>query len=356
MIHIIIGTKAQLIKMAPVMKELADRNIGYNFIFTGQHNETIDELINVFKLKAPDYRLYSGRDITSVPAMIAWMIYCLFKSVKNKSEIFRNKKGIALVHGDAFSALLGALMAKISGVKVGHVEAGLRSFNSFHPFPEEITRVLTSYLADYHFCPGEFALDNSRKYRGEKINTRENTLLDALNSAVGGAVSADRPQEKYGLVSIHRFENVFNKKRFKSILDLLEEISGSIKLLFVMHPVTEKKLKEFGFMPELTGNTNIKLMPRIDYFRFIKFLNNSEFIITDGGSNQEESYYLGKPCLIMRKTTERKEGLGQNAVVAGYDKKITEDFVANYSKLTGNPGDFNVSPSKIIVDYLTVQS
>jgi len=133
MIYIILGTKAQLIKMAPVMKELADRNIGYNFIFTGQHRETINELVNVFKLKAPDYRLYDGRDITSVLAMFFWTVHCLIKTFKNKAEIFKgDKNGMALVHGDAFSALFGALMAKISGLKVGYVEAGLRSFDLFH--------------------------------------------------------------------------------------------------------------------------------------------------------------------------------------------------------------------------------
>lgn len=354
MIHIVIGTKAQLIKMAPVMKELADRNISYNFIFTGQHRETIDELINVFKLKKPDFRLYEGKDITSIPAMILWIIYCLVKTFKNKSQIFKGgKNDVILTHGDAFSALLGALIAKIAGIKAGYVEAGLRSFNYFHPFPEEIVRMLTSHLVNYHFCPGDFAFNNSQKYKGIKINTKENTLLDALRLAIGDKEKkAELPDEKYGLVSIHRFENVFNKKRFAMILDFLEGISQKIKLLFVLHLVTKNKLEEFCFMPQLADNKNIILLPRMDFFRFIKFSNYAEFIVTDGGSNQEEDFYLGKPCLIMRKTTERKEGLGKNAVISDYNKKIIDDFVANYPRLKRNPVSFNISPSKIIVDYL----
>ena len=305
------------------MKELADRNIGYNFIFTGQHRETIDELINVFKLKAPDYRLYDGRDITSVPAMFFWIVRCLIKTLKNKTEIFKgDKDGMALVHGDAFSALLGALMAKISGLKVGYVEAGLRSFDLFHPFPEELTRRIVSGFAECHFCPGDFAFNNSKEYKGVKINTRENTLLDALRLAISSETIINWPQEKYAVISIHRFENVFNKKRFKFILKLLETISEKIKPLFIVHPVTEKKLKKFGFWAELLNNKIIELRPRSDYFRFIKLLNNSEFIITDGGSNQEESYYLGKPCLVMRKTTERKEGLGKNVIISEYNQEI----------------------------------
>src|SRR3990170_7628853 len=156
MINIIIGTKAQLVKMAPIMAGLQNKNIEYNFIFTGQHKETINELLNTFKLKMPNFTLYQGNDITGVFQMILWVIRSLIQTIVQKKQIFRDQKGIALVHGDAFSALLGALMAKIGGLKVGYIEAGLRSFKLFEPFPEEITRRITSLLVDYHFCPGKF--------------------------------------------------------------------------------------------------------------------------------------------------------------------------------------------------------
>lgn len=353
MIHVILGTKAQLIKMAPVMKELADRNIGYNFIFTGQHKETIRELIEVFKLKSPDYTLYSGPDITKISQMIFWILRCLAHTIKNKSEIFKNQKGIILIHGDTASTLLGSLMAKMTGLKIGYVEAGLRSFRLFNPFPEELIRRIASRLADYHFCPGAFAFGNSEKYKGEKINTKENTLLDSLGWVIKNEdkIDVNIPGEKYCLVSIHRFENIFNRKRLSYILGIFKEISG-IRILFILHKPTKEKLIEFGFYEGLEKDSRIELRPRYDYFRFIKLLRNSEFLITDGGSNQEESYYLGKPCLVMRKTIERKEGLGKNVVISGYNKKIIGDFIADYQKFKGNPASFNVSPSKIIVDYI----
>ncbi|MHA1439881.1 MAG: UDP-N-acetylglucosamine 2-epimerase [Promethearchaeota archaeon] len=315
-IHVVIGTKAQLIKVALVMVELQKRKIDYNFIFTGQHKETIKELMEVFKLKEPDYVIYQGKDITKIPQMIIWTIQCLIHTFKNKKKIFKNQKGVVLVHGDAFSVLLGAFMGKIAGLKVSYIEAGLRSFNFFHPFPEEITRRMTSRLADYHFCPGEFAFNNSKKYRGEKINTRVNTLYNPLKLVIGNKdnIQVGIPQEKYCLVSIRRFENIFKRTRFLFILKILEEISKQIKVLFVLHKPTREKLENFGFYRTLVENPNIELRPRYDYFKFIKLLSSAEFVITDGGSNQEESYYLGKPCLVMRKTTERKEGLDKNVV------------------------------------------
>ncbi|MDP2947278.1 MAG: UDP-N-acetylglucosamine 2-epimerase, partial [Nanoarchaeota archaeon] len=323
MIHVILGTKAQLIKMAPVMKELADRNIGYNFIFTGQHKETIGELIEVFKLKSPDYTLYNGADITKISQMFFWILKCLWQTIKNKKIIFKNKKGIILVHGDTASTLLGTLMAKIGDLKIGYIEAGLRSFNLLSPFPEEIVRRITSRLADYHFCPGAFACGNSEKYKGEKINTKENTLLDSLGWVIKNEdkIDVNIPEEKYCLVSIHRFENIFNRKRLSYILGIFKEIFG-IRILFILHKPTKEKLIVFGFYEGLEKDPRIELRPRYDYFRFIKLLRNSEFLITDGGSNQEESYYLGKPCLVMRKTTERKEGLGKNVIISEYNQEV----------------------------------
>jgi len=354
MIHILIGTKAQLIKVAPIMMELNNQGIEYNFIFTGQHKETIKELIEVFKLKEPDYVLYQGKDITRISQMIIWTIQCLIHTFKNKKKIFKNQKGIVLVHGDAFSVLLGAIMGKIAGLKTGHIEAALRSFNFFHPFPEEITRRITSRLVDYHFCPGNFAFNNSKKYKGEKINTEVNTLYDSLKLVLENKdnIQVDIPQEKYCLVSIHRFENIFKRSQFLFILKILERISRQIKVLFILHKSTREKLENFGFYQKLKENPNIELRPRYNYFKFIKLLRNSEFIITDGGSNQEESYYLGKPCLVMRKTTERKEGLGENVVISKYDKRTIEDFINNYQKYNLNPLNLQNSPSKIIVDYL----
>ncbi|MBN2094793.1 MAG: UDP-N-acetylglucosamine 2-epimerase [Candidatus Aenigmarchaeota archaeon] len=354
MIYITLGSKAQLIKMAPIMVELNKQNIKYRFIFTGQHKETIKELIDVFGLRRPDYTLYKGKDITQVFQMASWSVKCLVHTARNKKKIFPSKNGIVLVHGDAFSALLGAMMAKMSGLKVGYVEAGLRSNDIWNPFPEEITRRIVSRMVDYHFCQDEAAMNNSKKYGGKKINTRHNTLYDALMLAVRNQnkINVDIPGEKYGLVSIHRYENISSEKRLDEIVRSMEELSKNIRLLFILHKPTRERLKKYGIYGRIKKNPNIELRPRYDYFRFIKLVWNAEFVITDGGSNQEECSYLGKPCLLMRSKTERFEGLGKNTVISNYNRNVLMDFVKNYHSFKQVKNHCKKSPSKIIVNAI----
>ena len=352
-IYIILGTKAQLIKMAPVMSELQHRKIPYTFIFTGQHRETIKELLETFKLKKPDFTLHQGKDITKIGQMFIWGIKCFYKALKDRSRIFPNKNGLVLIHGDTASTVLGAIIGKLCGQKIGYVEAGLRSKDLFNPFPEEIFRLISSRLTDIHFCSGEEALKNSLKHKGVKVNTEANTLFDSLQLVIKDLhrVKIKIPNEKYCIVSIHRFENIFNRKKIEEIIEQVVFISKEIKVLFILHQPTKEKLKGFNFYKKLEKIENIELRPRYDYFKFIKLLYNSQFIVTDGGSNQEESFYLGKPCLLMRSKTERQEGLDKNVLISNYDKIIINDFLNNYQKYSSKLLNFKISPSKIIVDY-----
>ena len=352
MIHVILGTKAQLIKMAPIMVELKKRNIPYNFIFTGMHQNTIKEILGNFSIKSPDFVLHSGKDITGIMENVFWAFKILAKVVFSGKKIFRgDRNGIVLVHGDTSSTFLGAVAGKIAGLKVAHIESGLRSFNLFKPFPEELTRILVFNLSDYYYCAGKWALKNIKKYNGKKINTIENTLLDALKLAVENQsrIKVNIPKQKYAVVTVHRFENIFNKKQFEKIIKIIEETSKKIKLLFILHPPTRKRLEEFEFMERLKKNKNIELRPRYDYFEFVKLISNAEFVFSDGGSNQEECYYLGKPCLLLRDETERKEGLGRNVVLSKFNEKVIKDFVKNYRKFKFKMVKNKVSPSETIV-------
>ena len=350
MIYVLLGTRAQLIKMAPVMTELDERGLEYEFVFTGQHEETINDLLRVFRLRYPDIVLYSGREISRISEMISWFPVCLYRALKS----IPRRKGVFLVHGDAISALLGAISAKALGYRVGYVEAGLRSGDLLNPFPEEITRILTSELSDYHFCPGERALINSERYRGEKVNTYYNTLLDSLRmfSERMDDVKVDLPNSKYCLASIHRFENIFSKKRMEFIVDTILRVSEIMKVVFVLHKPTRERLLELRLHERLSKSENVELRPRYDYFKFMKLLWHSEFLLTDGGGNQEECFYLGKPCLIMRNRTEREDGIGKNAVLSKYDFMVVERFLEEYETLKSEPLGFDVSPSEIIVDFL----
>lgn len=355
MIHIVLGTKAQLIKMAPVMKKLTLKGIEYNYISTGQHKETIDDILTNFDIKKPDVHLYDGRDITSIFSMLIWSVKILWISFSRRKDIFRNdRNGIILVHGDTLSTVLGALMGKFTGLKVGHVESGLRSFNIFQPFPEEIFRKITFRLSDVMFCPGDWAVNNLKKYKGIKINTEINTLYDSLSFA-GPSIDKIRdieiPSEKFAIVTLHRFENVKSKDSLEKIVDLIEAVSNEINMVFILHQLTEKKLIRYGLMNRLRSNPKIEMRKRYDYFRFIKLITYSEFVISDGGSNQEECSYLGKPVLLFRNVTERNEGLGSNAVLSKFDKSIILEFVANYSQRNGSQLNVLKSPSDTILDY-----
>lgn len=354
MIHVFIGTKAQLIKMAPIMRVLQDRGIEYNFIYSGQHRDTVDDILGNFAIhKRPDVTLYHGKDITGIVQMGKWALDIVrkYSSPAHKAELFRNDhNGIVLNHGDTFSTLLGSFLAKRHGLKSAHVESGLRSHNIFHPFPEELTRLATFRLSDYFFAPGDWALANLAAYPGIKINTGRNTLSDALRYSV----QQQKPlrEGSYGLVSIHRFENIFFRKRLTQIVDMLIASDSARPKLFILHKPTEKKLREYGLYERLAACGHIELHPRYDYFRFIAYVRGSEYLITDGGSNQEECSYLGVPCLLMRRATERQEGLGHNTVLSNYDEAIVRNFMEYPQQYRREPLTLSHSPSAMIIDSL----
>ncbi len=352
MIHVIIGTRAQLIKIAPIMIELNDRCVDHLFVFTGQHTATIDDLIDLFKIKHPDFRLYDGREITRIGQAFLWSFRCILRSLSLRKN--SDKQNVALIHGDAYSSILAAVIAKLLKMKIGHVEAGLRSFDYFDPFPEEITRVLTSKLADFHFCPGKWAVNNLKSESGIKVNTGVNTLYDALTLFINreSEISIDLPKNRYSVVSIHRFENIYSKERLKLIVNLINSISERSHLIFILHPSTEHSLRSYKLLEILEQNDSIELKHRVDYFKFIKLMVNCEFIITDGGSNQEESYYLGKPCLLFRDKTERLEGLRRNVVLSRFRKTVIDHFIDNYTEYRYPILKVDEKPSKTIVDFL----
>ncbi len=355
MIHVVIGTKAQLIKMAPILKQMQQQGIEYNYILTGQHKDTVSNIAENFALKQPDYILYSGKDITSIMKMGIWFITSIFKTILYKKQIFKNdKRGIVLVHGDTFSTLLGAIMAKLASLKVGHVESGLRSFNLFHPFPEEITRILVFRLSNYVFCPGEWAINNVQRYKAKKINTQFNTLYDALMQVLPrlDEIEVNLPNHNYIIVTIHRFENIYNPAALNRIVSIVNEIAKSKKLIFILHKPTEKKLRQFRLYQILAQNPQVELRQRYDYFRFIKLIYHADFIVSDGGSNQEECYFLGKPILLLRKTTERHEGLGENCLLSEYKPELIADFVQNFKNYQKGVQKLSPSPTDIIIEQI----
>jgi len=358
MLHIIVGTRAQIIKMAPIMKALEEKKIDYNFIFLAQHRETIYEIMAQFKIKKPDIIIGDmGKDITKIKDMIFWSLRVLIYSFFKSKTIFRDDKhGIVLIHGDAPPLLLGALMAKRHGLKVAQVEAGLRSFNYLKPFPEEITRVFSSKtgLIDIFFCQDEKAAMNVAPYKKFSFCTHYNTMLDSLRLAENVSLNKTIAEAsgEFAIASLHRFETISKKEKLEQVVKELIKISRKIKLLFILHPPTRVALKKMNLYELLEQEPACHLLPRLGFFEFNQILRNTEFIITDGGSNQEECFYLGVPCLLFRNETERIEGLNTNVVLSKFNSEIIDDFVANYKSYRIKPVSANTSPSHFIIDQL----
>lgn len=358
MIHFVIGTRAQFFKMAPIMRECERRGYEWRWIYTAQHKDTIDNALKTFEIKSPDYTLFNwDTEAKTMSKMWYWFGKTLLQLSKGKKILdgYTGKKHIVLTHGDTLTTWWGALLGKLNGCKVMHVESGLRSFNLFKPFPEEINRLITFRLSDVYACPGEWAMNNLEKYKGVKLNTVENTQMDVLRFGLEKCESAeiDIPKSKYVIASLHRYENIFNEDRFEEIVTRTEEIAEKFEVYWVQHPATKEQLEKLAHLKErLLENNNITLLPRLEYLQFIKMIKHSEFVITDGGGNQEELFHLGKPTLIFRNETERQEGLGQTAIISKLDKGIIDDFMKNYAKYSIAPFSKSAQPTVTIVDYL----
>ncbi len=360
MIVCVIGTRAQLIKMAPVIREIEARRYPLSLLFTGQHKASMRELLAEFTIRTEPTVLYDGNEASGLLQMARWLVRVLWSLYRNREDylpecIRHPDRCVIVVHGDTFSTLLGALVGKWMRVRVAHVESGLRSFNLFHPFPEELTRLGVFRCADIAFCPGAFGCRNMAKYRLEIVDTGHNTIVDSLNFGLSGRdpVAPRYFNGEFGICSIHRFENIFIKRNLLRVVELIELAARQVGLVLVLHPPTHRRLVQCGLYGRLERNDRIVLLPRMGYTQFVELLAMARFVITDGGSNQEEISYLGVPTLLMRKATERTEGLDSTAIVGEYREDKMREFLASVStrrRERGNVGD--LSPSHIIVDRL----
>lgn len=360
-IYIFIGTTAELIKLIPVILELKNRNISYKIITSGQNTINLKEFSHILQDENVYKAIQNKNPQSSILYFILWIIRAQLESLllffKERNST-KGKSRYILVHGDTVSAFIGALSGKICGYKVLHIESGLRSFNVLQPFPEELTRILISFLTSVNFCPNDWAVNNLRNRRSVKINTTQNTLIESLAIALKikeqNQIHKKLSKVKYCVLVLHRQEHMFKKELIKRLLETsLQNIDKDIKCVIVMHHITERFMQdnEIKSLVEKHQDKIIKV-PRSSYFQFMSLLQDAEFIITDGGSNQEESYYLGKPCLILRDVTERIEGLGKNAILSHYDGTVIQDFLHHYKSYVYPKVKDTKSPSQIIVDYI----
>lgn len=355
---VLVGTKAQFIKTAPVLLQLDARRIAYRLVYTGQHNETFDLLERAFGTRKPDDILVPDFEAATHASFLQWCIrYWSAVVSRLRARAWKGVR-IGLVHGDTASTLFGAIAIRLAGGRVGHVEAGLRSPRLLEPFPEEIIRRLVSRLSCLHFCPDEQSASNLRGVGGKVVITNGNTLRDALAMSLErmGHVPEYGGAGGYAIVSIHRSENLSHRATFDMLMEEVLAAAAVIPVKFVLHPATREKIRSSGWRSRLEGQSRLELLDRMDYPDFVRLLVGSRFLLTDGGSNQEEAAMLGEPTLLLRRATERQDGIGANVVLSGLQRDVIRDFVEQHR--TGGwrlPSLDRASPSSLLVDALEAE-
>lgn len=358
--YFFIGTVAELLKVMPVMQELQKRKVPFKIIASGQNDITVSDALGLMGIDRVDVTISKDPIKQTAVGLIFWFFKTFFRAIPKLKAEFKGLKrgeGYLIVHGDTVSTVMGAVLGRILGRKVAHIEAGYRSGHFFQPFPEEIDRVLTSYFARAHFYPYEGLLKNIARRKGDKINTFFNTSIDGLAFAVSQPTSPKILEQigkkKFFIFILHRQENLMNEALVRKLIAFIcEQAKKDLVCLFVTHETTYLALERFGLLHQVESTPGIILTKRLPYFDFIKVLNQSEFLMTDGGGNQQETYFMGKPCIILRNVTEGKEGLGTTTVLSKLDPEVIGDFMKNYSRYAKPPIMPERRPSQIIVDYL----
>jgi len=326
MIGILLGTRPEIIKMSPVIRECERRGLDYFILHTGQHySYEMDRLFfEGLELPDPNYNLDVGSGTH------AGQTAKIMTGVED--VLVKESPDIVLVQGDTNTVMAGALAASKLHMRVGHIEAGLRSFN--RRMPEEINRVVTDHISDYLFAPTENARMNllAEGIDDKKICVTGNTIVDAVYQNLEIAKKQtdvlkdlDIEPHNYFLVTAHRQENVDNRARLRGILEGIIEVQNEFPLpvIFPVHPRTEKRIKELGI--EVNG---LNLTKPFGFLEFLQLESQAKLVLTDSGGVQEETCILGVPCATMRYDTERPETLdvGSNILV-GTDAEAILDGV-----------------------------
>ena len=324
-IMFVFGTRPEAIKMAPVINEVEK----YPDIFeplvvvTGQHRQMLDQVLRIFNID-PDYDLGIMEENQTLTSIVS-------KSLQGLEEInLREKPDMVLVQGDTSTTFAAALSAFYYRIPLGHVEAGLRTFDRFRPYPEEMNRKLTTALAELHFPPTPSSLQNllEEKVPRDKIYLTGNTVIDALmkvvqkNFDLGKVGIKLRPDRRLVLITAHRRENLGAPLRSicSAIKRLAEKYNRAADFIIPVHknPQVRNVVNEI-----LEGVPNVSLVEPLDYEPFVHLMKEAYLILTDSGGIQEEAPSLGKPVLVMREKTERPEAVAAGTVkLVGLDEEL----------------------------------
>ena len=346
----VFGTRPEAIKLAPVIKELEKYPEEFSSIVcvTGQHREMLDQALRIFDV-TPDHDLEIMKPGQSLFDVTTSALHRIGKVLD------KEKPDLVLVQGDTTTTFAGGLAAFYNRIPVGHVEAGLRTYNKFHPFPEEINRRLTTQVTDLHFVPTKRSKENllNEGVEENKIYVTGNTVIDALYMVVDKQSSEkvrsrwNRYFERYRLllgsekkrvlVTGHRRENF--GEGFEQICLALADIANIAPDIEIIYPVHLNPNVREPVNRILSGVDNVYLIPPLDYEPFVFLMTKSYLVLTDSGGVQEEAPSLGKPVLVMRETTERPEGVDAGtARLVGTERGRTVEEV---KRLLGDESAYN---------------
>ncbi len=322
----VFGTRPETIKMAPLVKELKNREEFESIVcVTAQHRQMLDQVLNAFHI-VPDYDLdimKQGQTLADITSRVLQGLGPVLEEVK---------PDMVLVHGDTTTTFAGALAAYYAQVAVGHVEAGLRTYDKYSPYPEEMNRQFVGCMADLHFAPTELSRQNLLREgkKPETIIVTGNTAIDALDTTVRTDYSDEIVDWAKGsrmiVLTAHRRENLGEPMRrmFHAIRRIVDEFPD-VKVVYPVHlnPLVQKAADEaFG------DCDRVRLIPPQEVVEFHNLLGKSYLILTDSGGIQEEAPSLGKPVIVLRDTTERPEGIGAGTLkLAGTDEETVYSMV-----------------------------
>ena len=335
-VMLVFGTRPEAIKMCPLVNELKTRkNLETIVCVTGQHREMLDQVLDVFKVQ-PDYDLSIMKERQTLFDVTTNILN------KIKSVLEKEKPDVVLVHGDTSTTFVTALACFYLQIPVGHVEAGLRTYNIYSPYPEEFNRQAVSIISKYNFAPTELSKNNLLK-EGKDENTiyvTGNTAIDALKTTVKDDYT--HPELEWAkdsrliMITAHRRENLGEPMRhmFRAIRRVMDE-HPDVKAIYPIHmnPVVRETAQSI-----LGDDDRIHIIDPLEVLDFHNFLANSYMILTDSGGIQEEAPSLGKPVLVMRDTTERPEGIAAGTLkLVGTDE---ETIYKNFKELLENKEEY----------------
>ena len=355
----IFGTRPEAIKMAPVVKELEKREEIESIVcVTAQHREMLDQVLETFKI-VPKYDLNIMKPGQTLTQITSNVLIGLEKIMQDE------KPDVVLVHGDTTTTFAAGMAAFYNQINIGHVEAGLRTWDKYSPYPEEMNRQMVDCMADFYFAPTELSKQNllNEGKKEEKIYVTGNTAIDAMSTTVDKDYKNEVldwvGDSRMILLTAHRRENLGEPMYhiFKAVKRIIDEFDD-VKVVFPIH--LNPKVREIA--NEVLGDCDrIKMIEPLEVFDFHNFQNKSYIILSDSGGIQEEAPSLGKPVLVLRDTTERPEGIDAGTLkLAGTDEEniynLTKELLideAEYERMSkaSNPyGDGHASER--IVDVL----